>query len=309
MKRIQYHRYGGPEEMRLESCELPAPGEDEIVVRVRASSVNPIDWKVRQGMMKFIAGWRMPRAMGTDFSGVVESTGRAVTRFRAGDEVFGTVPMKPSGAFAQRLVTKERLAVKKPATLSHEQAATLPVAGVTAWRALVLKGQVKRGQAVFINGALGGVGQAAVRIAKELGASVTGRVGPSALADAQALGIDQVLDYTKEIPARLESTFDVVFDCNGSLTAGESDALVKRGGLVLDINPTPGKFLRSLYSRRHKVVFGTQDTQTLQEIADLAGRGKLAISIGRTVTLEEAIALIGELEAGRRVKGKAVIVM
>src|SRR5580658_10043204 len=117
MKRIQYHRYGGPEEMRLETYELAAPGKDEIAVRVSASSVNPVDWKIRQGAMKFMTGRRFPRAMGMDFSGVVESVGAGVTRFRAGDEVFGTVPMKPSGAFAQRLVTKENLAVKKPASI------------------------------------------------------------------------------------------------------------------------------------------------------------------------------------------------
>jgi len=101
MKRIQYHRYGGPEEMRLEAYELPAPGRDEIAVRVKAASVNPFDWKVRQGAMKFLMRGRFPRAMGTDFSGVVESVGAGVTRFRVGDEVLGTAPLAPAGAFAE----------------------------------------------------------------------------------------------------------------------------------------------------------------------------------------------------------------
>jgi NADPH:quinone reductase-like Zn-dependent oxidoreductase len=309
MKRIQYHRYGGPEEMVLETYELPAPGSDEIVVRVKASSVNPVDWKIRQGAMKFMTGRRLPRAMGTDFSGVVESVGADVTRCRAGDEVFGTVPLKPSGAFAEKLITKEKLIVKKPASISHEEAATLPTAGMTAWCALVQRGRLKMGQAVFVNGAYGGVGQAAVHIAQAMGAFVTGRVGPGALADARAIGIDSVLDYTQEIPASLQREFDIVFDCNGSLSPAEGDMLIRRGGVVIDINPTAYKFVRSLYSLRHRFVFSNQGTDVLQTIADMARSGKLRISIGRTVKLDEAIALIGDLEAGRRAKGKAVIAM
>src|ERR1035437_2430636 len=260
MKRIQYHHYGGPEEMRLEPFKLPAPAKDEILVRVHASSVNPADWKIRQGAMKIMSGWKLPRAMGTDFSGVVESIGSEVKRFRYGDEVMGTVALKPSGAFAEMLLTKEHLAVKKPMAITHEQASTLPMAGVTAWKALVQKAQLKTGQRVFINGANGGVGQAATHIARALGATVTLRVSPSALARATALGITSVLDYTKEIPSDLRASFDVVFDCNGSLSVNQGNMLVNRRGVVLDINPNQAKFMRSLISPRLKLVFGTQDT-------------------------------------------------
>jgi NADPH:quinone reductase-like Zn-dependent oxidoreductase len=309
MKRIQYHRYGGPDVMRLEAFELPAPGDGEILVRVKASSVNPVDWKLRLGGLKVITGRRFPRGMGTDYSGIVESVGRGVTRFCAGDEVFGTVAVKPSGAFAEKLIATEKLTVKKPPAISHEDAAALPLAGVTAWRALAEKGRLQPGQAVFINGAYGGVGQAALRIARALGARVTGRVGPGALSDAKAIGLDLVLDYTHKIPDALSHSFDVVFDCNGSLSPGEGDALIKRGGIVLDIAPNFFKFFRSLYSPRHKFVFGSQNTEVLQKIADLAADGKLRISVGRTAILEDAIALIGDLEAGRRAKGKSVILM
>lgn len=308
MERIQYHRYGGPEVMRLETYELPEPAKDEIVVKVKASSVNPVDWKVRQGLMKLMTGRKLPRAMGTDFSGVVLQVGKDVTRFHLGDEVFGTVPLKSSGAFSEMLITKEKLAVKKPHSISHEQAATLPVVCVTAWRGLVQKGKLKEGDNVFINGAFGGVGQAVVYIAKAIGASVTARVGPNTLADAQALGVDRVLDYTKNIPTNLHQSFDIVFDCHGSLTQRDSNALIKRKGTVVDPNPTAYKFIRSLYSSRFKLVIGTQDTSTLQKIADLAATEQLAITIGRTVMLNEAIALIADLEAGRRTKGKAVII-
>jgi NADPH:quinone reductase-like Zn-dependent oxidoreductase len=309
MKRIQYHRYGGPEEMRLETYEIPAPRADEIVVRVKAASINPFDWKVRQGALKFMVRGQFPRAMGSDFSGVVESVGAGVTRFRAGDDVLGTTPLNTSGAFGEKLITKEKLAVKKPASLSYEDAASLPIVGVTAWLALVSKGHLRAGQRVFVNGAYGGVGQAAVYIAKALGALVAGRVGPGALPDARAIGADPVLDYTKDIPADLNKSFDIVFDCSGGLTPREGDALIKRGGVVIDINPTFSKLMRSLFSGHRKFVFASMGAENLQKIVDLAASGKLPISVGRKATLDQAIALISDLETGRRTKGKAVIVM
>jgi NADPH:quinone reductase-like Zn-dependent oxidoreductase len=139
MKRIQFHRYGGPEEMKLEDYELPALGTDEILVRVKAASVNPVDWKIRQGAMKFMTGKKFPRGMGLDFSGVIERVGSGIKRFKAGDEVFGATPVKTAGSFAETLITQEKLATKKPAGLSHEEAATLSVAGTTALISLTRK--------------------------------------------------------------------------------------------------------------------------------------------------------------------------
>src|SRR5215467_12931040 len=136
MKRIQFHDYGGPEEMKLENYELPPLRAEEILVRVKAASVNPVDWKIRQGTMKFMTGRKFPRGMGQDFSGVIERIGAGVRRFRVGDEVFGSTPVKTSGSFAETLITQEKLVANKPPTLSHEEAATLPVAGSTALIAL-----------------------------------------------------------------------------------------------------------------------------------------------------------------------------
>src|SRR5260370_29222228 len=131
MKRIHYHRYGGPSEMRLEEFNSPTPGWGEILVRVKAASVNPADWMIRQGAMTFVTGWKFPRGMGMDFSGIVEAVGPRVTRFKPGDEVFGSTPMRTPGSFSEVVITKARLAVRKPAALSHEEAAALPVAGAT----------------------------------------------------------------------------------------------------------------------------------------------------------------------------------
>jgi NADPH:quinone reductase-like Zn-dependent oxidoreductase len=293
--------------MQLEDWRLPALRDDEILVRVKAASINPVDWKIRQGAMKFMTGKQFPRGMGQDFSGVVEGIGSRVTRFKIGDEVFGSTPVKTSGSFAETVITQEKLAAKKPAALSHEDAATLPIAGSTAWIALARKAKLKSGQKVFINGAYGAVGQAATQIAKMLGASVTGRVGAGSFKEAKALGMDMVLDYKQGIPKDLAARFDVVFDAHGGLTIGEEGMLAKRGGVILDINPSPSKMLRLAFSPSRKFVMGKQDAVTLAEVGELASKGKLKIAIEHKVRLDEGISLIKNLEAGRA-RGRSLIV-
>ncbi|KAA3512883.1 NADP-dependent oxidoreductase [Agrobacterium rosae] len=309
MQRIQYHRYGGPDVMRLEDYELPALGRQEILVRVKAASINPLDWKLRQGFMKLMMGRRFPRAMGMDFAGVVEAIGPGVTGFAPGDDVLGQVPMMKPGAFAEAAITTQDLIIHKPAALSFPAAATLPTVGVTAWRALIDGGRLKAGQSLFINGAAGGVGQAATAIAKTLGAVITVRVGPSSLASFADMGMARVLDYTQALPENLKGTFDVVFDCHGGLTSAEEDFLTKRSGIAVDIDPTVGNVFRSLISSRHNFVRGVLSTSILQKIVDLALAGQFTIPINRIVSLSEAIALISDLEAGNRLPGKSVILM
>ena len=309
MQRIQYHRYGGPEVMRLEAYQLLAPGKRELLVRVKAASINPLDWKLRQGFMKLMMGRRFPRAMGMDFAGVVEGIGPGVTGFAHGDEVLGQVPMAKAGAFAETAITTSDLIIHKPSSLSFTAAAALPTVGVTAWRALIDGGKLKPGQSVFINGASGGVGQAAIAIAKAFGAVITARVGPPSLASFADLELARVLDYTQALPVDLKGAFDVVFDCHGGLTSGQEDFLTKRSGIAVDIDPTAGNLIRSLISSRHSFVRGVPSTLILQKIVDLATAGQFAIPISRTAPLSEAIALISNLEAGNRLPGKSVISM
>jgi NADPH:quinone reductase-like Zn-dependent oxidoreductase len=308
MKRIQYHRYGGPGEMRLEEFKPASPAAGQIAVRVMAASVNKVDWFVRNGGLKLMTGWRFPRAMGTDFAGVVEAVGPSVTRLKIGDEVFGTTPVRESGAFAEALVTNENLAIVKPAALSFELAATLPVVTVTAWRALVEKAQLKRGQAIFVNGCLGNVGRAAVQLSKMIGANVAGSCRGSAIAEARALGVDPVFDFTRLEVEALRGRFDVVFDTPSKLSFKQGNALLKRGGVVIDTEPTPVTMLRSRFSRRYKVVFGTQAPDVLAKVADLTAAGHLQPLIGKVVPLSQAIAAITDLELNGRPDGKLVIV-
>jgi NADPH:quinone reductase-like Zn-dependent oxidoreductase len=215
---------------------------------------------------------------------------------------------RSGGSFAETLITKEALTTAKPASLTHEEAATLPVAASTAWIALTQKARLKPGQKVFINDAYGAVGQAATQIAKSLGAFVVGRVAADCMETASAIGVDRLLDYKQAIPDLL-GQFDVVFDTHGSLSLSEGRRLAKPGDLILDINPSPMKMVRIFLSRSRKFVMGKQDNPTMREVVELAGKGKLKIAVGRVVRLNEGISLIRDLERGARSKGKGLIVM
>ncbi|MGV1838386.1 hypothetical protein ACQZ6C_26765 [Rhizobium rhizogenes] len=191
--------------------------------------------------------------------------------------------MKP-GAFAETAITTSDLIIHKPAASSFAAAATLPTVGVTAWRALIDGGKLTTGtgRSVFINGAAGGVGQAAIAVAKVFGAVITARVGPSAVTSFADLGLARVLDYTQRLPLHLKGAFDVVFDCHGGLTSGQEDFLTKDSGIAVDIDPTVGNLIRSLISSRHSFVRGVPSTSILQKIVDLATAGQLTIPINRT---------------------------
>lgn len=308
MKRLQYHRYGGPDEVRLEEFEPAQLRAGQILVAVKAASVNPVDWKIRSGTLKLITGKRFPRAMGSDFSGIVEAVGTSVTRFKIGDEVLGTTSMKDSGAFAERVLTNENLAVVKPPGLSFEQAATLPIVGMTAWRGLVDKAQLRPGQSVFVHGCLGGVGRGVVHLARMLGAQVAGSCRGAAMEEARALGVYPVVDYQQLKIGPLTNAFDVVFDTAGTLSLKDGRALLKRGGVVLDIAPSSRKMVGILLSPRHKFVVSKHSPDVLKKVADAAAAGKLLPLIGRIVPLSLAIPALAELEQRGTPKGKLVIV-
>lgn len=308
-RRVQYHRYGGPEEMRLESNILPPPRRHELRVRIHAASINEIDWKIRQGYLKLITGWRFPRGMGMDFAGIVEQIGPGVTQFAVGDAVMGMAPLRAPGGFGEALIAQERQTLAKPSGLTFEEAAALPTVGVTALRGLMNYGALQPGQSVFINGAMGGVGQAAAQIARVKGAAtIAGRVGPNAVDGARAAGIHPAISYQAPIPPELHHRFDIVFDCHGSLTPAEGDLLAKPGGRILDINPSWHKRLLALVSRRRKMVFGSLWAKQIQPVADLAAAGQLRVPIGRTIPLDEAIAQIALMESGKGGKGKTIVI-
>ncbi len=237
MKKIQYSRYGGPEELRLDEVTQPDPLAGQVCVRVRAASVNPMDWKVRRGEMKALSGSRFPRGLGHDFAGVVDAVGPGVSQFKAGDEVIGVTSIPKAGAMADYVVADAKNIWVKPASVSFVEAAALTIVGLTAWKALVAKAKLSAGQTVFINGCLGAVGRSAVQIARMCGASVVGSSSAMGFEEARALGVGQVVDYRALDVHSFERRFDVVFDTVGVLSLQQCGAMLKRSGMSLHIAP------------------------------------------------------------------------
>src|SRR5256712_3121681 len=223
MKAIVYCDYG-LSNLKLEDVEKPVPTDNQILVKVRAASVNPYDWHFVEGTPKIMrmmgVGLRKPKEtrLGVDFAGTVEAVGKNVTQFKSGDDVFGG----RDGAFAQYVCVRETRAVAlKPANLTFEQAASVPIAGITALQGLRDKGKVQSGQKLLINGASGGVGTFAVQIAKSMGADVTGVCSTRNLDMVRSLGADHVIDYTKENFAKSAQRYDVMYDTVGNRSLSE----------------------------------------------------------------------------------------
>ena len=311
VKRIQYHEYGGPEVMRLEDFEPGRPGSGEVLVRVRAAAANPYDWKVRNGEMKIMTGRKFPRGLGYDFAGVVEAVGPGVGRLSVGDEVLGAAQIKASGAFAEMVVAVEKGVVKKPAGLSFEQAAAIPTIGSTAVQAIVTKGKLQAGQAVFVHGCLGGVGRAAAQIARAHGAAVVaGSCRASAMGDARDLGVVPVVEFDS-VPTTLKvlkGKFDIVFDTVGTLAPATARMLCKSGGRIIDIVPTPAKFLKSVLPGRYTVQITQMNAKDLEKLARACAQGTLRLPIAQTVPLSNAIAALTELEVNNTPKGGKLII-
>jgi NADPH:quinone reductase-like Zn-dependent oxidoreductase len=305
--RIQYHQYGGPERMKLEAFTPAEPRKGEVLVRVRAAAANPLDWKIRNGEMKMMVGRSFPRGLGHDFAGVVEKVGEDVTRFRAGDEVFGTVSMKAAGAFAEAVVANVEQIAKKPANVSFEQAAALPIVGVTALQAITNKGKLKAGQSVFINGCLGGVGRIATQIALTRGIKVAGSCRASARADAKALGVSPIVDFDFDA-ANLKGRFDLVFDTAGTLSSNTARTLMKPGGDIIDIVGTPAKMLRSVLPGPYRMQFTKGNVQDLETVSQAVARGQVELRIARTVPLTGAIQALTELETRNTPKGGKLVI-
>src|SRR5260221_2193215 len=256
MRSIQYHCYGGPEEMGMEEVAIPTPVRDQVCVRVIAASSNPADRAIRAGRLRLVSGSRFPRGLGHDFAGVVDAIGPEVTRLKVGDEVFGIKGIREASAFAEYLVIAENRAFRKPPSLSFELASALPMASVTAWSAVVDRAKLRAGQSVFITGCLGAVGRAAVQIARMRDAEVTGNCSASAREEALALGMREVSDYRAFDVAAYQHRFDLVFDTAGALSLSQCNAMLKRGGVAVHAVFSPGKLIACLFSLRHTLASG-----------------------------------------------------
>jgi NADPH:quinone reductase-like Zn-dependent oxidoreductase len=318
MKALVRHRYGGPGVVRLEEVERPQLEDDRVLVRVRASSLNKADWHQLRGrprvMRPLMGGALRPKSplMGTDFAGIAEAVGKDVTDVQPGDEVFGG----RDGAFAEYVSAKS--VVRKPAGVSFEDAATLPIAGLTALQGLRDQGQLKQGQRVLINGASGGVGSLAIQIAKALGGDVTAVVSTRNVELARSLGADRVIDRLHEDFTRAAARYDLILDVAGGHSwFALRRVLEPKGRLVIvGAHGSPG-VLRHLAAlklaaigSKHAVKFFITKfvREDLQTLADLLESGALKPAIDRTYELTEAQAALRTFGEGH-VSGKLVLTM
>jgi NADPH:quinone reductase-like Zn-dependent oxidoreductase len=318
MKAIVRSRYGSPECLRFEEIPSPEVSAGKVLVKVRASSVNPYDWHMMRGepyLLRMSEGVRRPKdqGIGIDLAGTVEAVGEGVTGFKVGDEVFGS----GAGAFAELAVANEKRLANKPAGVSFEAAAVIPCAGVTALMGLQ-RGEVRAGQRVLVNGASGGVGSFAVQIAKSMGATVTGVCSTRNVDLVTSIGADEVVDYTKDDFSRREQKFDVVIDTvgNRSLTALRR-ALTTDGTLLLAAG-AKGKWFRPValmlkgivtskfVHHKIRVVMAATSREALDELAALVQSGAVTPVIDRSYSLTECAQAVQYVEAGHA-RGKVVV--
>ncbi len=319
MKAIVYCDYGSPDVLKLEDIEKPVPGDDQVLVRVRAAAVNPYDGHYMRGtplVMRIEAGLRKPKdtRLGVDFAGTVEAVGKNVTEFKPGDEVFGG----RAGAFAEYVATAGRRLVKKPKNMTFEQAASVPIAAITALQALRDHGKVQPGQKVLINGASGGVGTFAVQIAKWLGAHVTGVSSTRNVELVLSLGADQVVDYTREDFTQGAQRYDVIIDMVGNHPLSAYRHVLNPKGIYVMVGGRKGRWLAPLDRVAQMLVYSAFVDQEmgmmianiskedLTILGELMEAGKVTPVIDRRYPLREVPEAIRYLEEGHA-RGKVVI--
>jgi NADPH:quinone reductase-like Zn-dependent oxidoreductase len=320
MKAIIYCEYGLAN-LKYQDIEKPVPLDDEVLVRIQASSVNPAD-RIYTGAARIVTGLRKPKVtrLGTDFAGTVEAVGKNVTNFKPGDEVFGG----KTGAFAEYVcVRADRAIVPKPASITFEQAASMPIAAITALQGLRDKGHIQAGQKVLINGASGGVGTFAVQIAKSFGAEVTGVCSSRNLDLVRSIGADHVIDYTKEDFTNASDRYDLIFDLVGNHSFSERRRILTPNGICVmagvgGSGAPMGHVLRVLGGELNAYVCSRLTTQKfltylahitqkdLAILADLSQSGKVTPVIDRSYKLNELRSALTYLETGHA-RGKVVI--
>jgi NADPH:quinone reductase-like Zn-dependent oxidoreductase len=319
MKAIVYHTYGSPDVLEYEEIEKPTAGDNEVLIRIRAAAANPMDYHLMGGayLMRLMTGLLKPKPTcpGADLAGEVEAVGRNVARFRPGDSVFGGARR----AFAEYVCAPEdRLAVK-PANLTFEQAAAIPVAGLTALQGLRDKGRIQPGQKVLINGAAGGVGTFAVQIAKSFGADVTGVCSTRSVDLVRSIGADHVIDYTRDDFTRSTQRYDLLLDCVGNRPLSACRRVMTPKGTFVAVGVRPGgrwvgplpfllKLLVSSWFVSQRLVFfvasiGTDDLIVLKELIEAK---RVTPVIDRSYTLSEVPEAIRYLKEGHA-RGKVVI--
>ena len=306
MLAVRIHQYGNRDALSLDDIPVPEIAPDELLVRVVAASVNPVDWKVRDGHLAQMIPHRLPLTLGWDVSGVVQAVGSQVQGWQPGDAVFSRPDLARDGTYAEFLAVRAAECARKPRTISHVEAASLPLAGITAWEAMVTTARVQPGQRVLVHAGSGGVGSLAIQILKHLGATVIATTSGRNRALVESLGTGQVVDYTTTRFTEAVEPVDVVFDTLGGQVQEDSWSVLRPGGIQVSIIRPPDEDRARARGLRGAFVFIGPNAPVLDQLAALVDAGRLRPIVGAEFALRDIARAHALSESGRAV-GKIVL--
>jgi len=306
MKAIVVHEYGGPEVLKYEDAPRPEPKENEILVKVIAAGVNPVDSAARSQKYARFMNITLPAIPGYDIAGIVERTGTSVTKFKAGDPVYAYIALDKGGAYAEYAVATEKEAAAKPKSLTYVEAAAVPLVSLTAWQALIDTAKLSPGQTMLIHGGSGGVGSFAIQIAKARGAKAFATASTPNQNLLKQLGADVAIDYTKQKFEDIAKDVDVVLDSVGKDTLVRSYGIVKKGGIIVSIVGRPNQAELDKHGIRGASISVEPNSDELAEITKLIEEKKIKVVVSQTLPLAEAAKAQSQADT-RHTRGKIVL--
>jgi len=303
---VRLHEFGGADKLIYEDAPKPSPGPGEVLVRVHAAGVNPADWKVREGYFEAMIPHALPLILGWDVSGTIEAVGDGVTEWAVGDVIWANLDIARDGAYAEYVVARAEILARKPDGLSHVEAASLPVAALTAWQSLFEVGGLQAGQTVLIHAAAGGVGSVAVQLAHAHGVHVIGTASARNHDYLQDLGADDLIDYNAARFEDVAKNVDVVLDTMGGETQARSWGVLKPGGILVSLVGPPDADAAKAHNVRAAFWSARSDARDLDKIAAFLSEGKLKPTLGATFPLADARRAHEQSESGHT-RGKIVL--
>lgn len=309
MKALQINQYGNNDVVEFNvTIQKPIPTENQLLVKIYAAGLNPVDWKIREGFLKEFKPLDFPFTLGMDFSGVIESMGKNVSGFKPGDEVYGTsnVFSGGTGSFAEYLVVDKNAIAHKPSNISHAKAAAFPMGGVSAWQALMDYMKLKAEQKILIHGGAGGIGSIAIQMAKDLGLYVATTASQSNMAYVKSLDADEIIDYQKQAFHKILKNYDAVLDTVGGESYTNSYKILKKGGIIVSMLEQPSAELMEKYGVRAVIEFTEIDHKRLAELAALIDQHKIDINVGKIFKFDDAKLALDYQQNGRP-QGKVVM--
>jgi NADPH:quinone reductase-like Zn-dependent oxidoreductase len=308
MKAIVIDHYGDKEELKEREIDRPVIKDDQVLMEVYATSINPIDWKVRAGYLKDMLPFEFPITLGWDAAGIIVETGDSVTDFKEGDRVFARPDTTRQGTYAEYVAVDLSLLAKMPEEMSFEEAAAIPLAGLTAWQCLVDFGGIKRGDNVLIHAGAGGVGIFAIQIAKSFGAHVATTASEKNVEFLKSLGADEVINYKEQDFSEILKDFDLVLDSMGGDVQSKSYRVLKEKGKLVSIVQPPSEEEAEKYNVEAGFLWLEPNGQQLQKLADLYTSGQLKPVIGETYDFtEQSLQDAHALSETHHARGKIVI--